>query len=91
MVLTHTGRTSGRTYRTPVNFALMGGELYCTAGYGRKADWYRNIAANPEVEVWLPDGWWVGVAEDVNESEETAGDHARGVDRQRFCRPCGRD
>jgi len=25
--------------------------------------------ANPDVEVWLPDGWWAGVAEDVTHTE----------------------
>ncbi|MBN1265279.1 MAG: nitroreductase family deazaflavin-dependent oxidoreductase [Anaerolineales bacterium] len=63
MVLTHTGRRSGRTYRTPVNFAEIGGLLYCTAGFGSRSDWALNIGANPEVEVWLPGGWWKAIAE----------------------------
>jgi hypothetical protein len=41
------------------------GTLYCTAGFGQKADWYRNLLVNPTVEVWLPNGWWVGRAKDV--------------------------
>ena len=61
MVLTHTGRKSGLRRRTPVNYALVDGEVYCTAGFGQISDWYRNILANPQVEVWLPDGWWAGV------------------------------
>ena len=66
MVLTHTGRKSGLRRRTPVNYALVDGEVYCTAGFGAQADWYRNIMANPQVELWLPEGWWAGVAEDVS-------------------------
>ena len=66
MVLTHTGRKSGLRRRTPVNYALVDGEVYCTAGFGAQSDWYRNIQANPQVEVWLPEGWWAGVAEDVS-------------------------
>ena len=70
MVLTHTGRKTGLRRRTPINYAIIDGELYCTAGFGRYADWYRNILANPDVEVWLPDGWWAGVAEDVSDSPQ---------------------
>ena len=69
MVLTHTGRKSGRRRRTPVNYAEIDGDLYCTAGFGALSDWYRNLLANPAVEVWLPDGWWAGVAEDVTAQE----------------------
>jgi deazaflavin-dependent oxidoreductase (nitroreductase family) len=66
MVITHTGRKSGLTRRTPVNFAILDGEIYCTAGFGAGSDWYRNILANPQVEVWLPGGWWEGTAEDIS-------------------------
>ena len=38
--------------------------MYCTAAFGKQADWYQNIQAHPEVEVWLPDGWWAGVADE---------------------------
>lgn len=65
MIITHIGRKTGVKRRTPVNYAIVDGELYCTAGFGRVSDWYRNIKANPQVEVWLPDGWWAGVAEEV--------------------------
>jgi deazaflavin-dependent oxidoreductase (nitroreductase family) len=66
MVITHTGRKSGLTRRTPVNYALIDGDIYCIAGFGPGSDWYRNILSNPQVEVWLPGGWWEGTAEDVS-------------------------
>jgi deazaflavin-dependent oxidoreductase (nitroreductase family) len=69
MVITHRGRKTGMFRRTPVNFAMVGNDLYCTAAYGTQADWYRNILQDPQVEVWLPDGWWKGIAEDRTESE----------------------
>ncbi len=69
MVITHTGRKSGTKRRTPVNFALVDDEVYCVAGFGSVSDWYRNIIANPQVEVWLPDGWWAGIAEEVTHPE----------------------
>lgn len=65
MVLTTIGRKSGQARRTPLNYALVGGEIYCTAGFGGVSDWYKNVRANPYVEVWLPDGWWAGAAEDI--------------------------
>lgn len=69
VVLVHTGRKSGRTYRTPVNYAEIAGDVYVTAGFGKIADWYRNVIANPRIEVWLPDGRWQADVEDVTGSE----------------------
>jgi deazaflavin-dependent oxidoreductase (nitroreductase family) len=65
MVITQRGRKTGLLRRTPVNYAIVDGELYCTAGYGRRSDWFRNLQANPQVQVWLPDGWWAGTAEEI--------------------------
>jgi deazaflavin-dependent oxidoreductase (nitroreductase family) len=69
MVITHIGRKSRMKRRTPVNYALVDDEIYCTAGFGSGSDWYRNLIANPQVEVWLPDGWWAGIAEEVTHPE----------------------
>jgi len=65
MVLNHYGRRTGKRLQTPLNFAEINGEIYCTAGFGQDADWSKNIMANPQVEVWLPNGWWAGIAEEV--------------------------
>ncbi|HEY3289476.1 MAG TPA: nitroreductase family deazaflavin-dependent oxidoreductase [Anaerolineae bacterium] len=70
MVITHTGRKSGLKRRVPVNYVIVDGEVYCTAGFGQASDWYRNIKANPKVEVWLPDGWWNGVADEVTDPQK---------------------
>jgi len=69
MVITHTGRKSGARYRTPLNYTIVDGEIFCMAGFGHQADWFRNIQANPQVEVWLPDSWWSGLAEDFSQAE----------------------
>lgn len=69
MVINHTGRKTGIKRQTPVNYTTADREIYCTAGFGSKSDWYRNIMANPEVEIWLPDGWWAGVAEEVTDEQ----------------------
>lgn len=65
MVITHRGRKSGKQFRTPVNYAEHEGEVYCVAGFGPGSDWYRNLIANPQVEIWLPDGWYAGAAEPI--------------------------
>lgn len=70
LVITHTGRKSALKRRTPANFAVIDGEIYCTAGFGSGCDWYRNILVHPEVEIWLPDSWWAGVAKDVSDSPD---------------------
>lgn len=54
MVIRHRGRRSGKEYLTPVNYAVVENEIYCMAGFGPKTDWYRNILADPCVELWLP-------------------------------------
>jgi deazaflavin-dependent oxidoreductase (nitroreductase family) len=65
MVLVHRGRKSGLQRRTPVNYAVVEGDIYCTAAFGVAADWYQNIVAEPKVEVWLPGAWYAGMAEEV--------------------------
>lgn len=70
MVITHIGRKSGLRRQTPVNYAIVDGELYCTSGFGRLADWYRNVRVQPKVEVWLPHGRWIGEVEDITSSPD---------------------
>jgi deazaflavin-dependent oxidoreductase (nitroreductase family) len=65
LILTHTGRKTRMTRHTPLNYAIVSGEIHCTAGFGASSDWYRNLKVNPYVEVWLPDSWWSGTAEEV--------------------------
>ncbi len=69
-VLGHTGRRTGSRRWTPLNYAMVDGELYCTAGFGTASDWYRNVMAQPRVEVWPPGERWVGVVEEVSDHPE---------------------
>lgn len=68
MVIKHRGRKSGKEYLTPVNYAVVDGEIYCTAGFGSISDWYRNMLANPNIELWLPEGWRKARGEDISDS-----------------------
>lgn len=69
MVLVHDGRTTGKPHMTPLNYTIINGEIYCLSGFGPSSDWFQNILANPQVEVWLPDGWWAGIAEEYIDPE----------------------
>jgi deazaflavin-dependent oxidoreductase (nitroreductase family) len=68
MIIKHRGRKSGREYLTPVNYAVVDGEVYCTAGFGSISDWYKNLKSNPGVELQLPEGWKKARAEDDSDS-----------------------
>lgn len=70
LILTHTGRKSGLKYQTPVNYAVVDGEIYISAGFGTLSDWFRNIQANPQVEIWLAEGRWNGKAVEVTGAEQ---------------------
>jgi deazaflavin-dependent oxidoreductase (nitroreductase family) len=50
----HVGRRSGRTYRTVlevVRYDPISGEAVVMAGYGRGADWFRNVRAAGQARV----------------------------------------
>ncbi|HEY1713764.1 MAG TPA: nitroreductase family deazaflavin-dependent oxidoreductase [Solirubrobacteraceae bacterium] len=54
LCLTHTGRQSGRRYRTMlevVGHDRATGELIVLAGLGRSAQWYRNVSAGHATEI----------------------------------------
>ena len=68
MVIKHRGRKSGKEYLTPINYALVDGEIYGTAGFGSISDWYRNMLANPRIELWLPEGKRTACAHDISDS-----------------------
>jgi deazaflavin-dependent oxidoreductase (nitroreductase family) len=44
-IIEHTGRTSGRTYRTPVLVFGHATGFVITIGYGLSSDWVRNLLA----------------------------------------------
>ena len=70
MVLKTTGRKSCKTRYSPVNYTIANGNIYCMAGWGHIADWYRNLLANPNIEIILPTGALTGAAEEVSVSTE---------------------
>lgn len=52
------GRRSGQPRSTPVGNGLRGDTLWVVAEHGRRADYVRNIEANPRVRVKAGRGPW---------------------------------
>ena len=50
-IVTHTGRRSGRTYRTPVNLFHDGDRYVIALTYGRDSQWVRNVLAAGSADV----------------------------------------
>jgi deazaflavin-dependent oxidoreductase (nitroreductase family) len=70
MLLRTTGRRSGLPRDTPLGYSILDGAVYCCAGFGTRTQWYRNVLADPRVEVVLPAASFVGTAEEVTDPEE---------------------
>jgi deazaflavin-dependent oxidoreductase (nitroreductase family) len=67
MMLKVIGRKSGKVRYAPVNYAILDGDVFCIAGFGKVSDWYRNLIANPLIEVLMPGGAISGIAEQVED------------------------
>ena len=70
MVIKTTGRRTGRARYTPVNYAIADGNVYCLSGWGEASHWYRNLMADPRVELLMPHGAVQGIAEVVTDPAE---------------------
>ncbi len=60
LILTTTGRRTGRLHHTPVEFGPgPGNEPYMVmAGWDGHTDWYRNLLADPCLRVWYRGREW---------------------------------
>jgi deazaflavin-dependent oxidoreductase (nitroreductase family) len=74
LMLLHTGRKTGRIHRTVVEVVAHEDLLtfYVVSGWGRQADWYRNIHQRPEVRIRVGSRTLKARAEDVP-TEKAAG------------------
>jgi deazaflavin-dependent oxidoreductase (nitroreductase family) len=59
-LLETTGRRTGQPRRTPICDGLQGETFWLVAQEGRRADWVRNLEANPRVRVKVRSGWRTG-------------------------------
>lgn len=67
LLLTTTGRKSGKKRVTPLQYEMIGDDYYVGAARGVKADWVRNIQSNPRVEVHVGAQHFQGTAEVVTD------------------------
>jgi deazaflavin-dependent oxidoreductase (nitroreductase family) len=70
LLLTTTGRKSGLQRVTPLQYELIDGVFYLGAALGLKADWVRNLQADPHVRLRVKNEESSGTAEVITEVEE---------------------
>ena len=70
MVLRTRGRRTGLVRAAPLGYVVLDGAIYCCAGFGETTAWYRNVLADPRVEVVLPGRTLRGEAVPVSTPDE---------------------
>ncbi len=72
LLLTTTGRRSGRPRVTPLQYEEFDGDIYVASAFGARADWFRNITADPRVSVRVRSRRLSGIAEPVTDPVRVA-------------------
>ncbi|UCH85912.1 MAG: nitroreductase family deazaflavin-dependent oxidoreductase [Dehalococcoidia bacterium] len=72
LLLTTTGRRTGLPRVVPLDYQQEGDTLYLIAEQGTRSPWYRNLVANPEVEVQVGSRKARGVATPLTDPQEKA-------------------
>jgi len=72
LLLTTTGRKSGLPRVTPLQYEEIDGDIYIGSARGIQADWFRNIQADPRVEVQVKSRHLRGTAEPVSDPQRIA-------------------
>jgi deazaflavin-dependent oxidoreductase (nitroreductase family) len=72
VLLSTTGRKSGRKRVTPLQYEKIGADYYLGAARGVKADWVCNIQADPQVELRVGAKHFIGTAEVVTDPSRFA-------------------
>ena len=72
LLLTTTGRKSGLPRVTPLQFEEVDGQVVIASARGAKADWFKNIQANPAVHVQIAEREFDAVAEPVTDPSRLA-------------------
>ena len=67
LLLTTTGRKSGLSRTTPLQYEMVDGQFYIGSARGAQADWFRNILADPHVRVRVKSREFAGIAEPVTD------------------------
>ena len=72
LLLKTTGRKSGLPRVTPLQYDEIDGIIYVGSARGVKADWYRNLAEDPNVEVTVGTHKFKGYADLISDSVQIA-------------------
>ena len=72
LLLKTTGRKSGLPRVTPLQYDEIDGIIYVGSARGVKADWYRNLAEDPNVEVTVGTRKFKGYADLISDSVQIA-------------------
>ena len=72
LLLTTTGRKSGKLRVTPLQYEEINGDIYIASARGTKSDWFRNIVANPKVKVRVKSRQFEGEAEPITDPNRIA-------------------
>ncbi len=67
LLLTTKGRKSGLPHVVPLQYEEKEGVIYVASARGQKADWFRNILADPHVEVQVKGRRFRGLAEPITD------------------------
>jgi deazaflavin-dependent oxidoreductase (nitroreductase family) len=70
-LLETTGHRSGEPRVTPVTNGLNGGTFWIVTEHGERANYIRNLSADPRVRVHVDRRWRTGTAHIVDENPET--------------------
>lgn len=70
MVITTTGRKSGLPRRAVVEFHTYNGRKYVYSGWGGRAQWYKNLQADPLVTIQTAHGAESVIARRLTEDDE---------------------
>jgi deazaflavin-dependent oxidoreductase (nitroreductase family) len=63
LLLTTRGRRTGKSRITPLQYEQVNGTFVVASARGARADWYRNVIADPRVEVRVRRSRFSGIAE----------------------------
>lgn len=72
LLLTTTGRITGKQRVTPLQYEEIDGAYYLGAARGLHGDWVRNIQSNPKVEIRVKSRHFHGCAEVVTDAARIA-------------------
>ncbi len=73
LLLTTTGRKSGLPRVTPLQYECLDGVYHVASVFGTKADWVRNIQADPCVQVRVGNQQFSATAEVITDPDRIAG------------------